>query len=258
MATVGQIDKLFCTLAPKELSEPWDNDGIMLCKNTDAPVKRVLTALEVRENTVDYAIKGGFDLIVTHHPFIFSPLSRITDMRYNTLHRLMSAGISVLSYHTRLDSADTGVNDTLANVLGLCDITPFGGQSGKIGRIGKINSPSGTTAKEFALLIKKELGNDSILMSGDPDKNIHTIAVVGGAGKDFVFEAFKAGADAYVTSELAHHIFIAANESGHILYDCGHYFTENLITGTIKAQLDKAFPDLYTEVFDVKSPYYTL
>ncbi len=258
MITVGQINKLFGNVAPEELSESWDNDGVMLLSNPDKEVKRVLVALEVRMSVVDYAVKNNFDLIVTHHPLIFRPVSRFTDDTYALFEKLFKNNISVLSYHTRLDSAQGGVNDCLANALGLVDIQSFGGEHGVIGRIGKIGKDCGMTVHDFGLHIKKALGCKSIMCACDDDnKIIRTVGLVGGAGKDFAFEAFSMGVDAYVTSEVPHHVMISVLESGKCLYDCGHYYTENPVVEKLQSLIQKEF-GVYTEAYDVKSPYFCI
>lgn len=252
MYTVGQINKYLSDIAPAELSESWDNDGVMLCKSTDAEVKRVLVALEVRRDVIDYAAEHGFDLVVTHHPFIFRKLSRICADDYENLEKLMKNGISVLSYHTRLDSAEGGVNDALARVIGLKNIVPFGGETGNIGRMGTLENA--LTSEELAHLLKEKLGCDMRCTLADNGK-ISTVALVGGAGKDFVFDALALGAQAFVTSEVPHHLFIAAKESGFSLYDCGHYYTENPVCTELLKLIKDNFNGIYAECYDVKCPY---
>lgn len=257
MTTVGKIDGLFSAAAPKALSEPWDNDGVMLCGDLEKPVKKALFALEVRKQTAEYARDNGFDLIVTHHPFIFKGISHITPENYGVLEILIKNGISVLSYHTRLDSAQGGVNDVLAQKLGLSGVRAFGGESGQIGRIGRVNGNDGLCVREFARSVKQKLGCESIMVScADGEKIIKTAAVVGGAGKDFIFEAKSAGADAFVTSEVPHHMFIAAAQADFCVLDCGHYYTENPVVYMLENIAKQSFPEIETEVFDVKSPYF--
>lgn len=82
MPTVGEIDKVLSLAAPKELSESWDNDGVMFCSHANATVNKVLAALDATDAAVSFAADNGFDCIVTHHPFIFSPLSRINSDVY--------------------------------------------------------------------------------------------------------------------------------------------------------------------------------
>lgn len=138
MITVKDVDTVLTAAAPRTLSESWDNDGVMLCANDHAPVKKILIMLEVTHAGAEYAAEHGYDLIVTHHPFIFKPLSRLTGDTFCLFDKLMRAGISVISYHTRMDSAEGGVNDCAAALLGLADVRPFGGENGCIGRVGNL------------------------------------------------------------------------------------------------------------------------
>ena len=252
MTTVREIDKYLTGISPKELSEPWDNDGVMLCSSPEKEVKRVLVTLDATLDAVKYAAENGFDLVVTHHPFIFKKLSRITGFDYKKIEILIKNDLPVLSYHTRLDSAQGGVNDALAQALELCDVVGFGGEREDFGRVGKLkNEMSG---EEFALFLKEKLGCD-VRCTFPEGKKIKTVAVLGGAGKDFVFEAVGAGADAYVTSEIPHNLFIDARALGFALYDCGHYYTENPVCERIKMLLCKEFSELDVKVYDIKSPY---
>lgn len=252
MTTVRDIDNLFSKVSPKELSESWDNDGVMICSRPNKEVKKVLVALDATSDVIDYAEKNGFDLVVSHHPFIFKKLSRITGFEYEKLETLIKNDISVLSYHTRLDSAEGGVNDALAQTLLLSDIHGFGGERNDFGRIGKLDNEM--SGKEFALYLKEKLGCD-VRCAFNDSKVIKTVAVLGGAGKSFVYEAMMTGADAYVTSEISHDLFIDAKTHDFALYDCGHYYTENPVCDKIKNLLCENFTGLEVEIFDIKSPY---
>ncbi len=252
MTTVRDIDKYLSEISPKELSESWDNDGVMICSRPDKEVKKVLCALDATADVIDYAGKNNFDLIVSHHPFIFKKLSRITGFEYKNLETLIKNDVSVLSYHTRLDSASGGVNDVLAQTLLLSDIRGFGGDRNDFGRIG--NLPLEMSGKEFALYLKEKLGCD-VRCTFNDGKMIKTVAVLGGSGKDFVYEAMMTGADAYVTSEIPHNLFIDAKVRDFALYDCGHYYTENPVCEKIKSFLTDKFTQLDVEIFDTKSPY---
>ena len=256
MPTVGEIDKVLSLAAPKELSESWDNDGVMFCSHANATVNKALVALDATDAAVSFAADNGFDCIVTHHPFIFSPLSRINSDVYGIFKILMDAGISVLSYHTRMDSAVGGVNDCLAEILNLNNIAAFGGESGKIGRVGELSEQM--SPEEFANFLKEKLhcGNIRAAYFDDENKKIKRVAVVGGAGKSFLYEAFCAGADAFVTSEAAHNTFYDAKKLGMCVYDCGHYYTENQICRRFEQILKDNFGDsLEVYSFNTGSPY---
>lgn len=252
MTTVRDIDNFFSRISPKELSENWDNDGVMLCSRPDKEVKKTLCVLDVTADAIEYAAKGDFDLVVSHHPFIFKKLSRITGFEYKNLETLIKNDISVLSYHTRLDSAEGGVNDVLAQTLGLSNIHGFGGERNDFGRVGNLQKEM--TGEEFALYLKEKLMCD-VRCAFNEGKKIKTVAVLGGSGKDFVYEAMLSGADAYVTSEIPHNLFIDAKVRDFALYDCGHYYTENPVCEKIKNLLCENFAGLEVEIFDTKSPY---
>ena len=251
MVTVRNIDDFFNSFAPKELSESYDNDGIMLCENLDKRVSKVLCALEVTPELVSYACDNKFDLIVTHHPLIFNKLSRLDERYADTTLRLIKSGITVLSYHTRLDSANGGVNDCLANLVGLSDVHGFGGDSGVIGRVGSIEAMS---FEKFGKLLLSKLDCKNI-RACDGGRRISKVALIGGAGKDFIFEAHLSGADAYVTSEIPHHLYAEAKRIGLSVFDCGHYYTENCIANQISALINKEFAEIETQVFDVGNSY---
>lgn len=256
MVKIKEIDKAISKFAPSELSESWDNDGVMLCGDKDMPVKKVLVSLDATESAVDYAIDGGFDLIVTHHPFIFKPLSRITDGDYRIISKLIKSGVSVLSYHTRMDSAETGVNACNADLLELVNVSGFGGESGTLGKIGELKVSM--NPYEFGEFLKSKFGCGTVRASffKQNGRLIKKVAVIGGAGKSFLADAFAAGADAYVTSEAAHNTFMDCTEMDMCLYDCGHYYTENAVCNRFKNIIKNAFgEDVVVEVFDTGSPY---
>ena len=252
MATVRQINALLDEIAPPQLSEPWDNDGIMLCDNLDKEVRKVLFALEVRQSTAQYAAENGFDLIITHHPLIFKPLSRVCGHSYELLAALIKNGISVLSYHTRFDKASGGMNDALSELLELKDVSPLGEDG--LGRIGRLQSE--LTCAQFGLFAKEMLGCENVMMSRcDACKRIKRVAVVGGAGKDYIYEAVKSGADAFVSSEIPHHMLAEAEQLSLCVLDCGHYYTERIGAKRLRQIVAAGFDDIHTELYDVKSPY---
>ena len=259
MITVKEIDEILSQTAPRTLSEEWDNDGVMLCENPKKPVNKVLVMLEVTPEGITAAEKGGYDLIVTHHPFIFRPFKRLTGGDYTNFKRLMQKNIVVLSYHTRLDSASGGVNDTAAELLGLSDVVPFGGENGQCGRVGSLSEP--LTPEAFAAVLKETFGSTSVRASlfKTPGRKICRVAFVGGAGKSFFYDAYAAGADAFVTGEAAHNTFLDCKELDMCLFDLGHYFTENPVCERLKELLADAFgEELSVDTFDVQSPYISL
>lgn len=248
MTRVCDIDLFMSEWADKRLSEEWDNDGVMLCADVKGEVKKVLVCLEINKEAALFAKNSGCDLIVTHHPYIFRPLKNICGVDYEIASIFIKGGISVLSYHTRLDAAQGGVNDTLAKTFGLCNVESFSA----LGRVGHLEREM--DEEEFFSFVKQKLSCDILRTSKLTGKKIKKVAVTGGAGKDFLFDAAGV-ADAYITGDLSHNAFISANELGLLAVDAGHYHTENPVTIEIAKRLSENFPEIDVTVFDCLCPF---
>ena len=245
--TVKELYAKFCEKIPEELRESWDNDGIMCCADGTAEVCRALVALDVTEEIVDYAIERGFDLIVSHHPLIFKPLSAIDEENHiaRKLIKLLCSGISVFSFHTRADKLVGGVNDRLADLLGMFDTKPFG--EGDLGRIGTIDEPM--EIQDFAYRVKQLTGSD-VVRYVDGYNDVYTVAVVGGDGKGYVKAAIEAGADTYISGRIGYNVMEEASEMGINLIEAGHFFTEQHITEFFRELLIDFDPNIYVEIAD--------
>lgn len=243
--TVTELYKNFCEYLPEDLRCEWDNDGIMVCPDSGAEVKKVLVALDVTEEIVDYAIECGFDLIVSHHPLIFRPLNTVTEENHisRKVVKLIANAISVFSFHTRADRAKGGVNDRLADVIGIKNAVPFGEDG--LGRIG--NLPEEYELEIFADAVKLSLGADMIKIS-DGYNAVKRVAVVGGDGKDFVKAALLMGADTYVSGRLSYNVMAEAAEMGINLIEAGHFFTEQPVTEFFSEIISKLDPNVYVEI----------
>ena len=245
--TVTELYDYFCQYFPENLRCEWDNDGIMVCPDSNAEVSKVLLTLDVTEEIVDYAIDRGFDLIISHHPLIFRPLSSVTEDGHvsRKVVKLIANAISVFSFHTRADRAEGGVNDRLADILGLTNAVPFGEDN--LGRIGSLNEEY--ELEIFADAVKLALGADTIRVA-DGYNTVRRVAVVGGDGKDFVRDALRIGADTYVSGSLSYNVMEEAADMGINLIEAGHYFTELPITEHFAEIISKLDPDIYTEIAD--------
>ncbi len=244
--TVRELYEALSALYPRALSAAWDNDGVMVSGSLDAPVHRVLCALDITERTVGEAKRIGADLILSHHPLIFRPLPSVTEE--GTVGRrvtaLLSAGISVLSFHTRADAAEGGVNDLLAGALGLSDTARFGDGLGVIGVL-----PEVTSGEAFAETVKAALGAPLVLL-GDSGHTLHRVAVVGGSGKDEITAAISVGADALVSGRLSYETVNEARELGITLIEAGHFFTEALLPRFWAKMIPERFPGISATYYD--------
>ena len=221
--TVKELYEKLDKRIPGALSETWDNDGLMCSPDTSAEVKKALLTLDVTEEIVDFAIERSYDLIISHHPLIFKPVSHICEDNHvaRKLIKLINNGISVFSFHTRLDKVQGGVNDTLASLFKLSEVEKFG--EGELGRVG--NLPREMELDEFLDLVKSTI-NVGLLKFANGYNVVNRVAIVGGDGKDFVADAIKTGADTYLSGRISYNLMEEASELGINLIEAGHYHTE--------------------------------
>ena len=234
--TVQDLYRFLDTLAPCDAQLPWDNSGFLI----GAPEREVrvcVMAMDITADVIRYAQSVGAELIITHHPVIFAPIKRVTSD--SLVYQLIRADISVISAHTNLDLAEGGVNDALAEALRLQNIRPFENEDA-IGRIGDLSEAMAPSA--FAAYVKEKLGitSDVAYVGETPVK---TVALVGGAGSDYVSDALKAGADGYVTGEVKHHEWIAAQDMPVTLVSAGHHATEDVVFSPLIAKFAAKFPE---------------
>ncbi len=245
---MNQIERL----APRELAEKWDNVGLMV-GDSDQNVSTVFICLDVTAENVAAAIEYKANMIISHHPLIFTPLKRVVedDITGSIIRTVITNGLSVYSAHTNLDHADGGMNDVLAEKLGLegvrrftaeecCD--NFGNPIDNIGRIGVLESS--VELGDFVHFIKETLDCRSIRYVGEPNETIRTVALCTGAGGDGIYSAYHAGADVYITADIRHHEAQLAYELGLNLIDAGHFETENTICEFMADYLTAAMPGL--------------
>ena len=235
MTTVKDIYDFLCAAAPLELQLGFDNSGFLVGRN-DKSVKKVLLSLDVTAEVIDEAIELGAELIISHHPVIFSAIKKLTDEK---LLRLIENSIAVISMHTNLDIADGGVNDVLLKLLGAEGDEAL--DSDGCGRIGELAAPMDFDT--FLNFCKSRLNSKGLryYYAGKPVKNL---AVMGGAGGDFVGLAFEKGCDTYVTADVKYNRFLEAAEMGINLIDADHFCTENPVMPVLKNRLSAAFPEV--------------
>ena len=218
-ATVAQVLALVNGIAPFELAEEWDNVGL-LAGAPENRVERVLCALDLRMDVVEEAVRRDCQLIVTHHPILFRGRKNLreTDAEGRLLCALVRSGIAMIAAHTNFDNASPGVNDALASVLGLEKVVVL--ENGM--RLGQIKQ---TDFGMFCQIAEAAL-RGPVRCYGDATRAIGCVAVLGGAGEDFAPQAIEAGADVYLTGEMAYHKALDAVDNGLCVIEAGHAATE--------------------------------
>lgn len=224
--------------APISLAESWDNPGLIV-GDTQGDIKKVLVALDATNEVIDEAIEIGADIIITHHPMLFSAIKKITNETPMgmKLRKLIGNNIAHFAMHTNLDIAFGGTNDELARIAGLKEVEVLresceqNGQVNGLGRIGILRKA--TTFGNFASILKKELYLDSIRVVGDTEKLVRRVGLCTGSGFEFMEDAVKKGADVFITADLRYHESQKALEAGICVVDATHYASENIIVPVI-------------------------
>lgn len=244
--TNRDIYDLLDSKVPFSLAEEWDNAGLLI-GSPDNEVTRVLVALDATVGAIEAAKAVGAELIVTHHPVIFSPLRQLDSD--SVPYALAAAGIDVISAHTNADKAAGGVNDVLAARLGLTDLRTT--EDGFC-RIGTLSEP--TDAEAFAKTVAVALDTTVRVNGGGL---IRTVAVCGGSGGDYI-TPLAGEIDAFVSGEVRHHQWLEANALGVTVIEAGHYATEVPVVDTLCRWLNEAFPALPVTAYYDAAPYTTV
>ena len=234
-------------LFPTAFSAKWDNDGDMLCLFPDAQINKILISLDVNMPVIERAINSGYDLIISHHPLIFSPVRRINynDIVSCRLLALIKSGIQVMSFHTRLDCV--AVNEELAKALCLSDVRPFDFDALPMGRIGVL--PRAMYAEELAEYIKCKLGAPNIVFPSYT-RPVQKLALLGGGGCSAALSAKSAGADALLTGDYSYNSVIDFGESNFPVFAAGHFYTENPVCEFLKRTVEEICPGTITEIYN--------
>ena len=247
MATVADILQFIESIAPACMAEEWDKIGLN-CGRTGHEVKKILIALDPFPHVCKEAAEIQADLLLTHHPLIWEP-GFITDesVQGHCVLTLIEHGIAHISAHTNLDCAPSGVNDTLAGILGLTDVSvihPKGadanGNEWGLMRIGTVREQS---LQQFLSSVKTALSCEG-LRYVDSGKPVYLVAVGGGACGSGIRDAVSAGCDTFVTSDIKYNQFWDAKELGINIIDAGHFYTENPVCAVVADKLANAFPEI--------------
>ncbi len=259
---IQDLLQLLEKIAPSALSEAWDNPGLQV-GSLSGKMDRVVLSLDPSLEAVEDAIRTGAQVLLSHHPLLFRPLSQLDRDRYpgNVITRALAGSVSIIAAHTNLDAAEGGINDILAHLLKLQEVkplpeTPEVGQKA-LGRIGRLAEP--TALGRFSLNVKNVISAPRIRYVGDFGSLIRTVAVVGGAGGGSIVGAHSLGADVLVTGDVTHHQALEAKQFGLALIDAGHFSTERTafthFAERLKAALAANSMRVDVSVFEEEDPF---
>ncbi|WIK65288.1 Nif3-like dinuclear metal center hexameric protein [Gleimia hominis] len=253
---MAQMERMY----PAALQESWDSNGLIVGE-PDQTVESILLAVDPVPQTVEQAVEGNYDMLITHHPLYLRGTNSVscTDYKGRIVHELIRANVSLMNAHTNADAAARGVAWSLAHALGF-EGTPFEPQESKkttqlvgLGRYADLDEE--TTLGEFAARVARALpaGPHGIYVGApygaDGSMPVKRVAVSGGAGDSFLQKVRELGADVYVTADLRHHPASEhLSEGGPALISGSHWATEWLWLPNLQDDLQAALPGVQVDV----------
>lgn len=265
-STLSDLRRIVESLWPAASAEDWDRVGLV-CGMDDAPLRRVLLAVDAVRATVDEAIDSHADVLLTHHPLLLRGVHTIAEdtAKGALLAALIRGDCALLAAHTNADAPVNGVSDVLAQRLGLHDSEPIAPSSDPlvgIGRIGSLREPSslGALAARVAEMLPATVGG--VRVAGDPDRQVSRVALCGGSGDSLLGHRAVREADVYITSDLRHHpaqesLEQSAVGGGPALIDVSHWASESLWLEAAAEQLRNRLPGVEFLISSVRTDPWT-
>ena len=239
---------------PMKYAESWDNTGFQV-GNREKEVTHIYVAMDATDEYIEEAIRMGADMLITHHPMIFSPLKSVTTDTINgkRVIKLLENGICYMSTHTNYDSCRMA--DLAADRLGMtdCDVLEEIADGIGIGKVGKL--PKEMTVRECALYVKEKFHIPSVRFFGDGEQKVTLAAICPGAGKSLVNECHAKGAEIYITGDIDHHTGIDQVDEKLPIIDAGHYGIEHIYIEDMCRILSEKCPELTVSKAEIKHPF---
>lgn len=257
----SEVMNILETMSPVMFAENWDNVGLLVGRE-DKTVHKVMIALDATDDVVEQAVLQGVDLLLTHHPLLFSSIKKITEADFigRRLLKLIRNDICYYAMHTNFDVM--GMADAAADAMGLhrCEVLEITYEDDiakeGIGRIGRL--PQKMSLEQTAELCKKAFGLDNVRIYGEAEADIEMAAIVPGSGKDYIDAALIKGADVLITGDIGHHNGLDAMEQGLAIIDAGHYGIEKLFVPYMEEFFADQMPELVVLKAAQKAPFYVV
>lgn len=230
-----ELIKILEKISPVNRAAKWDNPGLLV--GGDKEVKKIVLAVDASDYVIDTAINQGADLIITHHPLIFSGLKNVTESDFigRRVLKLAANGIGLYAMHTNFDvthlslaagamlgiekEGTLGVTGTIQLSDGLEDEIGYG----LYGSIKDIRNVA-----QLAEHVKNTFNIEAVRVFGNLQRNVEKIAIFPGSGKSGIDEAVSKGVEVMITGDVDHHSGIDAVAKGMSIIDAGHYGIEKI------------------------------
>ncbi len=246
---------------PKSAALDFDNVGLQVGR-IDKEVKKIYLALDATEQVISQAIEIGVDLLITHHPLIFSPRKSVTNEDFigRRIVKLLQNDVSYYAMHTNYDVL--GLSQLLSDTIGLIEpkilwvTEERNGIENGIGRVGNLQTT--VSLEECCGIVKNKLDLSSVKVFGEMSHKIQRVAVSPGSGKDAIEFAIEKQADVLITGDIGHHAGLDAMEQGLSIIDAGHYGTEYIFEQDMQKFLEKELQDVVIVPAPIKHPFYVV
>lgn len=247
---VKDIANIMNEIAPTDTAADFDNVGLLVGDH-EAEVTGIALALDVDNDVIDFAANNGCNMIITHHPIIFSPLKAVlTDEPVGKMvYKLISLGIAVYAAHTNYDKASGGADDIFAEAVGMTNIQRADG--GEFGRTGSLD---GITAKELKARLSQKFGKH-IITTADDAKIINTAFSCSGSGSGCIKQAIKHCPDIFIAGELTYHAALDAKRCGVDVMLVSHQYSEQCAVNILKDTLQNHLNGVKYNVRVILAPF---
>lgn len=233
-----KMKDLMCAMeciAPVSSAEEWDNPGLLV-GDEEGEVRGVVLCVDATPAVVDFAEKVGANVILSHHPLMFGGVKRLTEGGYEgaLLRRLIRKDMMMFAAHTNLDKAPGGVEDCLAEALGVeCE-----GGGEPFLRCGSVGLHK---VGQLVRRVRERISEQAVFY-GDAEAEIDGVALSCGGGGEFFRRAHEQGANVFITGEMKHHERIEAQGLGMQVILAGHEESERVVLEPLKERLEALMP----------------
>lgn len=248
-------------LSPKRFALSFDNVGLLVGRY-DKDVKTIYIALDATDEVIDAAIECEADMLITHHPMIFSAIKsvRADDFIGRRILKLAKYDISYYAMHTNFDVM--GMADAAADEIDLIERDVLQvtyedeiGAEG-IGRIGRLREEKSLI--ELCDFVKERFMLDTVKVFGDPDRLCNICAISPGSGKSMIKYAIEKGADVIITGDIDHHEGIDSVAQGLCVIDAGHFGIEKIFVPYMEEFIRREMPEIKVYTHEMTSPFMVL
>jgi dinuclear metal center YbgI/SA1388 family protein len=252
--TCNEIIEMLEQEFPLKYAMPGDKTGFQV-GNREQEIHHIYIAVDATEEVIDEAVRVGADLLLTHHPMIFSPLATITTDSFQgrRVIKMIQNNLCYVSTHTNYDSCRMA--DLAADRLGIIDGQVLEEVADGLG-IGKMGIlPKEMTLRECAVYVKEAFGIPSVRFFGDGNEKVSRVAICPGSGRSVIKYCHALGAEVFITGDIDHHTGVDQVDDALPIIDAGHYGIEHIYIEDMQKILEEKYPQLKITAAKIRHPF---